>query len=337
MPTEKNLIEAWNVKYSDDNKSMTEVVNYMRKVPPTFRNDKFLKRHIATVNKRRLVYKNDPVLHNFYGNLKNVLQSGVGLYEKRRKEGPVSMEEFAKMVNNLEEAASRAKPIEVVGQAVNSYKAGLYKPLRNYKTSGALPKNKRYAAKVVTAAKLMNQFFNKPYGQGAQGLPASVNKLYRGVNNKFPVPANGVVNNKSYSSWTSNKNVANAFTKSNRGLIFVMNKNKLGNTPFEWFQEFGRMDPESEYILPPLKYTIGAPYMRNGRRYVNVTSKVVRGNRTAASRQKSPNRAASASHQAAPKRAASASRQKSPNRAASASRQAPRRSVRVQNAKRVKI
>lgn len=325
MPTEKNLIEAWNLKHSDDNKSMTEVVNYMRKVPPAFRNDKFLKRHIATVNKRRLVYKNDPVVHKFYGNLKNALQSSVGLYEKRKAEGPISMAEWTQMVNNLEASASRAKPINSAVEAFNSYKAGLYKPLRNYKTNGALPKNKRYAAKITTAAKLLNEYFNNPYGQGAKGLPTNVNKLYRGVNNKFPVPANGVVNNKSYSSWTSNKSVANAFTKSNRGLIFVMNKNKFGNTPFEWFQNFGAKDPESEYILPPLKYTIGAPYMRNGRRYVNVTSKVVRGNRTAVSRQKSPNRAASASRQAAPKRAASASRQ------------APRRSVRVQNAKRVKI
>ena len=337
MPTEKNLIEAWNVKYSDDNKSMMEVVNYMRKVPPTFRNDKFLKRYIATTNNRRSVYKNDPELYKFYGNLKNALQSSVGLFEKRKTEGYVTMNEWVRMVNNLEEAASRAKPIERESQAFNSYKAGLYKPLRNYKTSGALPRNKRYASKVVTAAKLMNEYFNKPYGQGGKGLPASVNKLYRGVNNKFPVPANGMVNNKSYSSWTSNKSVANAFTKSNKGLIFVMNKNKFGNTPFQWFQHFGAKDPESEYILPPLKYTIGAPYMRNGRRYANVTSKVVRGNRTAASRQKSPNRAAAASRQKSPNRAAAASRQKSPNRAAAASRQAPRRSARIQNAKRVKI
>jgi hypothetical protein len=328
MPTEKNLIDAWNLKYSDDNRGMTEVINYMRKVPPTFRSDNYLKRYISTVNKRRLVYKNDTVLHGFYGNLKNALQSSVGLYEKRKKEGPVSMEEFAKMVNNLEEAASRATPIEVVGQAFSSYKAGLYKPLRNYKTSGALPKNKRYATKVTTASKLMNQFFNKPFGQGAKGLPASVNKLYRGMNNKFPVPANGVVNNKSYSSWTSNKSVANAFTKSNRGLIFVMNKNKFGNTPFEWFQEYGRKDPESEYILPPLKFTIGTPYMRNGRRYANVTSKVMRGNRTGAPRRAATNNGAGSSRQA-PRRAAT-------NNGAGSSRQAPRRSARLQNARGTK-
>jgi len=321
MPTEKNLIEAWNLKYSDDNSKMTEVVNYMRKVPPTFRNDKFLERYIATTNNRRSVYKNNPELYKFYGNLKNALQSSVGLFEKRKTQGPMGMNEWVRMLNNLAESASRAKPIEIESQAFNSYKAGLYKPLRNYKTSGALPKNKRYASKVVSAAKLMNAYFNKPYGQGGKGLPASVNKLYRGVNNKFPVPANGMVNNKSYSSWTSNKSVANAFTKSNKGIIFVMNKNKFGNTPFQWFQHFGGKDPESEYILPPLKYSIGAPYVRNGRRYANVTSKVVRGNRTGASRQKSPNRGPSSSNSnsnsnSSPNRRAPKRKAQSPKRAA---------------------
>lgn len=299
MPTNINLMNLWNEKYSNDDPGMTEVINYMRKVPPTFSRNNYLTRFISIVNGRKLYYKNDPVLSKFYGNVKNALQRRIGLYEKRKKEGPVSMEEFMKMVNNLEQAASRIKPINSEAHAFNSYKAGLYKPLRNYKTRGALPKNKRYAAKVINAAKFMNNYFNEPWGQGKIGLPANVNKLYRGVNNKFPIPANGIINNKSYSSWTSNKSVATRFSKSSNGLVFVMNRSNLGNIPFQWFQQFGSKDPESEYILPPIKFTIGAPYTRNGQRFVNVKSKVVRSNKRGSTRQSSPNRAGPSSRQTA--------------------------------------
>lgn len=278
MPYSRNLVNAWYNKFTINDPSMLNVIKYINKFPPKFSNKNLLQKHITVVQRKKHTYKNDPEMSKFLNNLERNLTNRIQVSEARKKEGPITANELAQFVNNMAEMSSREKEIKSNINAWNSWKMGLYKPLRNYMTTGGLPKNSTYAKKVTNAQKYIKKYFYKPYGQGARGLPASVNKLYRGVNNKFPVPANGVVNNKSYSSWTSNKSVANAFTKSNRGLILVMNKNKLGNIPYKWWQNFGRSDPESEFILPPIKFTIGAPYVRNGRRFANVTTKVVRTN-----------------------------------------------------------
>lgn len=268
MENEKNLLRAWAEeyrKYFD----LEPAVNYIKRIPANRGNTETLKRHIKGVEEVLGFYKTS----NRFAGVRNFASKLIKVLEKRLEVAPAPA---PKKVNNWaaamkaiaeEEKKSRSNATNSI-IAFNAYKGGYYRLVRNYMTNGKLPENTNTAKYIREVTNTMLKWYNSPNAK--RGLPESVNKLYRGLNSKYTVPVNRVVNNRSFTSWSSNKRVANLYRRGKGGIVYVLNKRLLGNIPYK---NFGTSDPEHEYLLPPIRFVINEPYVNKvGRLMANVKS-----------------------------------------------------------------
>jgi hypothetical protein len=153
--------------------------------------------------------------------------------------------------------------------AFDNYKGMAYTAIRRT-MEGRPSRIPRY---VNNAAIMKNTFKESPTGRGA---PPGVTKLWRGLKNMPPSVLQGHIENKSFSSWSAKKSIADAFGhldfKGSKGIVLELNTNKMKNTPYINYANkpplhYKRNNKEAEILLPPKVFIVSQP---NSNRVVKV-------------------------------------------------------------------
>jgi hypothetical protein len=138
--------------------------------------------------------------------------------------------------------------------------------------------NGNYANQVNRIINIMQKWFARP-----DIKTNHARTLYRGIKNITPIKNyinKGYVPNKSFSSWTNNKNVAkrNFSSNNNKSMILILKPTTARGIPYINFRKgkppayMPHNNRERESVLAPRVFRIGKPYRENGRTYALVTN-----------------------------------------------------------------
>ena len=149
-------------------------------------------------------------------------------------------------------------------KAFMAYKNSAHENVRKIKegTSTRTYKLNRY----LNIVRLMNEVFaNSSTRRGVRSNGPGI--LYRGLGTiPNSIKNKGHLNNRSFSSWSSKRNVAATF-KNNNGLMLRLNTSTLKNIPVVSYKNnVNKSNVEFEYILPPMKFKVTSL----NKNYVNV-------------------------------------------------------------------
>lgn len=144
--------------------------------------------------------------------------------------------------------------------AFRDYKGKGYKGIREYMYGRSTNKYNR------SAAEIFKNTFEDPLTK--RGPPSGVQYLYRGLGDMPLTARKGYLENKSFSSWTSDKHKTALFASGGKygsGVVLKLNTQKMKNVPYVNYGKgkppafLNRDNKEKEYILPPKVFLIDKP------------------------------------------------------------------------------
>lgn len=130
---------------------------------------------------------------------------------------------------------------------------------------------------VGNARIMMNTFRESPTGRGA---PPGVTKLWRGLKDIPPSILKGYLQNKSFSSWSSNQNTARSFGPNYNieGILLELNTSKMKNIPYVNYSNkppiyYKQKNDEEEFVLPPRVFMVSQPNKNRVVKVLNIKNK----------------------------------------------------------------